>query len=353
MRIVYHKDVMVMDNYKAWKINVDDFYILKPGVEQLRFLIKFAVLAPSSHNSQPWKFFVRNDSVEIQPDFTRALPKSDTNHRQLFISLGCALENLLIAADYFGFRTSVKYFFGASNGTTIFVRLAGGDARAGVRDARHLIFSIPRRNTNRSKYHGDPPEESFVAYMKNCAEFDMRVDVISKKQKRDAIAAVVVDAGITAMEDSGFREELSLYVKSNITGAYAGMPGHTLGIPAPLSFLLSPLLKRFNMNKAGKKQDLALLQSHTPAFVIISTRDDDARSWIRTGQRYERIALEAERRDIRTAPMAAVIQIGEFYKNLQNILGTQFRPQMFFRVGYSGRNMPHSPRFLAENVIVS
>ena len=102
----------MQENYKAWEVKIEDFFHLKSNLERLRFLLNFAVLAPSSHNSQPWKFRVSENEILVEPNRDRALPSSDTNNRQLFISLGCAVENILIAADYYGFETLVEYLSG-------------------------------------------------------------------------------------------------------------------------------------------------------------------------------------------------------------------------------------------------
>ena len=76
---------------------------------QMRELIRYATLAANGHNTQPWKFAIQADAIEIQPDYTRGLPIVDPNHRELWISLGCALENLLVAARSTGYGTEVTY----------------------------------------------------------------------------------------------------------------------------------------------------------------------------------------------------------------------------------------------------
>lgn len=57
-------------------------------------MIYYATLAPSGHNTQPWQFLIRNNSILINPDFSRRLAIVDSDDHALFISLGCALENL-------------------------------------------------------------------------------------------------------------------------------------------------------------------------------------------------------------------------------------------------------------------
>jgi hypothetical protein len=86
--------------------------------EQLRFLLHYAVLAPSGHNAQPWLFRLKNGAIQLHADKNRALPIIDPRHRELTISCGGALFNIRVALRHFGHR-----------------------------DAR---FSIPRRPTARS-----------------------------------------------------------------------------------------------------------------------------------------------------------------------------------------------------------
>ncbi len=100
---------MIKQNYKAWDINYKDFPENNSIEEQLKFLIGFAVLAPSSHNSQPWKFEVCENKVSLSANMDRSLAVGDAKNRFLYLSLGCALENLLIAAEYFGFEYKIIY----------------------------------------------------------------------------------------------------------------------------------------------------------------------------------------------------------------------------------------------------
>jgi hypothetical protein len=105
------------------------------------------------------------------------------------------------------------------------------------------------------------------------------------------------------------------------------------------------------MNRVNRKKDEVLLTRHTPAFVVISTKADDRKSWLRAGEVYEHNALLAAHAGLATGVWAAPIQIGEFYKEFQKILKTNFRPQMFFRLGYPTKPTRHSPRLSAEEVM--
>jgi hypothetical protein len=76
--------------------------------KDLEPLVYYASLAPSGHNTQPWKFQIEENKILIYPDLNRRLPVVDADNHALYISLGCALENLVIAANHYNYHTKVK-----------------------------------------------------------------------------------------------------------------------------------------------------------------------------------------------------------------------------------------------------
>lgn len=72
------------------------------------FMIEQATKAPSGHNTQPWLFRIVEAGIEIHPDKTKTLSIVDGNQREMFISLGCATENLCLAAQTKGYSTQVN-----------------------------------------------------------------------------------------------------------------------------------------------------------------------------------------------------------------------------------------------------
>jgi nitroreductase len=66
---------------------------------RLRFLLGYAILAPSSHNTQPWRFRLRGPTLDLLADRRRALPVVDPEDRALVISCGAALGHLRVAAE--------------------------------------------------------------------------------------------------------------------------------------------------------------------------------------------------------------------------------------------------------------
>lgn len=337
-------------NYAPWNVDYSGFSATASFDDQLKFLLRFAVLAPSSHNSQPWAFRVRERAIEVWAEPRRRLRVSDANDRELFLSLGCAITNIAVAADYCGYAAKIQYVPNVHEPDLAAVISFSGNAKP-RHDSTHLIHAIPERANNRNPYEERMPPAAFLTEIKSLATPDLAIAAVSDEAERRALADTAIRAGVAAMEDKGFRRELSEYVKTNMTTSPVGMPAFGMGIPTPVSLLVPFLIRRFNMSRANRTKDEALLVQRTPVFVVMSTKTDDKKSWLCAGEVYEHIALLAARERLATGVWASPIQIGEFYREFQKILKTSFRPQMFFRLGYPTKPTRHSPRLSANEVM--
>jgi hypothetical protein len=92
-----------MDDKKIEKREIieEDFYKISSTHNRLKFLLIYSILAPSTHNSQPWLFKITDNLIEVYKNPKYYLPYADPLNRDLYISIGCCLENLIIASKYF------------------------------------------------------------------------------------------------------------------------------------------------------------------------------------------------------------------------------------------------------------
>ena len=341
-------------NYRAWEIDVGAFPRQGTDYDKLKFLLRFAVLAPSGHNTQPWNFSIKGNRISLWVNRDRSLEGSDPHRRQLMIAFGCAIENLLIAANHYGYESSVRYFPNVHDRdwvTEISV-VEGKENRRGNDD--DFIAAIPSRHTNRSKYLNRPVPKSFWGRIKRYETSDSKISMVTEQDRRRIIADIVNEAQIEAMDDVGFREELSHYIKSSFTRQHAGMPGFALEIPAPISLFTSQLIKHANLSRVNKKKDDALLKRYTPGgFVVISTRKNNSESWLAAGRLFERIWLASTAEGLNCSPMAAVIQSVRHNQQLRAALDLDFEPQVFFRIGYADKRFRHSPRFSVDQLLIN
>ncbi|MEN9342195.1 MAG: hypothetical protein RIQ54_451 [Candidatus Parcubacteria bacterium] len=312
--------------------------------------IHAALRAPSSHNCQPWLFVVVNDEyIEVWGNKSRQLPLSDTNNRQFYESIGCAIQHIVITADYYRYAAQVDLFPTASDMfhvATISFKLLADAPQA---ESSHLFFSIPLRHSNREPYDRTPVPEALIDSIRQCATDDMRIDIVSDDRRRH-LSQIAMDATATAFADRGFCDELSRWMRPSLKKYKDGMPGYNIGVPWLISFLIPFALRHFNLIN----QQVAMVKTmldHTETFLIISTASDDPETWVRVGMTWERIALMVTASGVRIGMLAAPIQIGEHYREIQNVLQSSYRPQTFSRIGFTRRVPVASPRLSFDDVV--
>lgn len=338
-------------NYTAWELKESDFFEQKTGLDQMKFLLRFAVLAPSGHNTQPWNFSIKDHEISLWVNRERSLERSDPRRRQLLIAFGCMIENLCMAANRYDFGVKINYFPDAYNHDLIAKVLFAKKNDAEPGDS--LLSSMILRHTNRGKYINKPLPGSFIAQIKRYTTDSLRASLITDESQKHLAADIVNEAQIEAMDSAEFREELSHYVKSNFTKEPTGMPGFALEIPTPISIVASKLIKRINLSRSNRKKDEALLKRHTPGgFIVIASRENNREDWIAAGRLFEKIWLAATAEGLNCSPMAAVIQSPRHNKQLRAILGIGMEPQVFFRIGYGQKQFRHSPRFSVEDLLL-
>ena len=116
-----------------------------------RAIIEAATRAPSGHNSQPWLFTINSeDHITLAPDFSRRLPAVDPDNRELFISLGCATENLCLAATHFGYTAQTTL----ADNSAVHITLHQQPETEHSAQTEAIYAQIPHRQTNRATYNG-------------------------------------------------------------------------------------------------------------------------------------------------------------------------------------------------------
>ncbi|MFI5825397.1 Acg family FMN-binding oxidoreductase [Streptomyces rishiriensis] len=115
------------------------------------------VLACNPHNTQPWRMIVDGDTIDVHSDPSRRMPLNDASGREHFAGLGCAVENMVIAAGSAG-ATSQVTLFPHGPASDHVARIALRKDRA--RQDRDLAAAIPHRHTNRGPYTSAPVDLS-------------------------------------------------------------------------------------------------------------------------------------------------------------------------------------------------
>ena len=196
-----------MTNNDPWQVDETLFPASGSIPDRLRFLLQYAVLAPSSHNTQPWKFRIDGNRIDLFMDETRWLKVCDDDQRELHISVGCCLENLLVAADHYGLRYQVEYLPDSSNPMhAVGVEFMDGGTAEGD---SNLFPMIPVRHTNHGEYDGRSiPEDVLEKISGCCTEPNIHVQLTSDHLIKQKVDELVVRADAMEFADPAFRKEL-------------------------------------------------------------------------------------------------------------------------------------------------
>src|SRR5215216_4417245 len=110
--------------------------------------IEAATLAPSMHNSQPWRFRVTTNEIELFIDPERQLSVADPDGRAARLACGAALFNLRLAVAMLG-RSPQAVVLPDTRHPLLVARTVLGPPRPPTPEERELYAAIPRRHSNR------------------------------------------------------------------------------------------------------------------------------------------------------------------------------------------------------------
>ena len=317
----------------------------------LRALVELAILAPSSHNTQPWLFRIGDDGVEVHADRSRTTPVVDPDNRELIISCGAAVGFLRLALRASGFEDVVERT--ASTGTPDLLAIVRpGAPRTMMAEDAALIEAMTSRRTNRRAFEPRPVPRALLALLTESARREGAwARVVTEQPEKHAIADLVADGDRRQADDPAFRRELAEWIRSNHSRAGDGIPGYSQGI-GDLASLAGPwIIRTFDWGNGRAASDRQLAEG-SPALVVLGTDDDTPEAWVRTGEALARMLLLATVHGLSASFLNQPIEIPELRRTLALTLGLAGSPQLLLRLGY-GPEVPPTPRRDLEDVLLA
>jgi len=309
--------------------------------EKLRFLIRYAILAPSSHNTQPWKFFIKDDEILVYIDFNRWLKIADSDKRELYISVGCAIENLLIAAKYFKFSTEINYFPQGKDSELISsIKLKEQDYNPSEDDIS-LFNAISKRHTNHNIFEEKQINEENIELLRSIKTDDnIEIFITNDLKIKQKVDELITEADIAQFSDPEYRNELAYWIGEGVFG--------TPWLISKIAKIIYTYIDR-GEKIAAKDEEILLSASH---LAVIASKDNSRLSQVKSGQLYERLALKATAKDIRTHPMSNILELPKFKKEVKSLIPEKgLTPQHTFRLGYAEIDK-HSPRRNLDEILL-
>ncbi len=303
-------------------------------------LIRFATLAANSHNTQAWAFRTAGKTITILPDLTRATPVVDPDNHHLFVSLGCAAENLLIAAASRGMPGEVS-FDPAQGGSVMFTHTTGAAAGMGLSDA------ITRRQCTRSIYDGSAVSSADMAILASAgARPGVDMILLTDRAQINRIAALVAMGTSAQLADAAYRQELKDWMRFNPRSALQtgdGLFSATSGNPAMPDWLGPVVLDWAYTATSENKKDAAKIASSAGLAVFVGAKDNPEH-WVLTGRACQRFALQATAIGLKHAFLNQPVEVPDLRPELAALIGLPGRrPDLVMRFG-RGAALPFSSR---------
>jgi hypothetical protein len=322
----------------VWNIKESDFPANGSGVDKMTFLLNYAILAPSSYNTQPWRFNVSGDEIRLYADRTRWLTVADADKRELNVSLGCALENLALASERFGYSYNISYLPG--NGSLVAViKLMPNNKTS---QDTILFNAIPVSSTSRDPYENRTIAGSALQVLHGLSTDDgIRFYTTSNVEAKNEFRDLVVDADQTEYASSDYKSELGYWLGQGMMG------------PTGAEARIAQMMVLFLDTGADQTKKDAKLVSSAPMLGFICSERNDRISQIKAGRTFERVRLAAAAMGICVNSMSQALEQQQIKAEISRLLPpSSGYPQQAFLLGYATHVDEHTPRIPVQELIV-
>lgn len=332
-----------------WRIDEAEFERISSPEERFRFLLRYAVLAPSGHNTQPWSFHVTPDGIEVYADYERRLPIADPDDRELLMSVGAAIANLRVASAHFGLDATVMYQPRSEESLPL-AFVAIGPATTPDASLGALFPAITARRTNRKEFDSRPLEDETLAAV--CEFIDAHDDSIRfvVPHERTQTANLVAQADRILLGDRQYREELADWVRPAHGTTCDGMCSDSLGLPPIPARISDWMLRHVDISGSTAKQDRRRVEA--AAGLVVITADDDRTSLLRAGEALETLLLLLTTRAVQYSFINSPVEASETREELRSLVRCERPPQLLLRIGYAEPVERAAPRRRVESVLV-
>ena len=317
------------------------------GPDLVSELVKSATLAPSSHNTQCCKFAQEGQGITGLPDLSRRLPAVDPDDHHVFVSLGCAVENMAHAALAHGLHLEAR--FDTTRGA-IQVALSPTPAQASP-----LFQAIPARQCTRGDYDGKPLSNEELALLERAGSANgVRVLLLTERTALERVLDHVLQGNTAQLADPAFVKELRTWIRFNGTDAVRtrdGLFSVCSGNPA-IPAWLGDLAFGWVFTTKGENDKIARQIRNAAGIAVFVGAVADKEHWVAVGRAYERFALQATVLGIRNAFLNQPVEVVAVRTPFAAALGlTGQRPDLVVRFG-RGPTLPPSLRRPVDAVMV-
>jgi nitroreductase len=337
------------------------------GAGEALALVRAALLAASPHNTQPWRFKVGGSFIELHIDRQRNVGALDPYLREEHIGMGCALENLLLAAPANGFAAATTLIPGklSSLGDGPQTELV---ARVELTEGKHgeseLYRAIPQRHTNRSLYDPNKPLAADFIEALNCLpthDESVKLFLFTNEAVRKKIVELSSLANLQLYSDTHVEAASERWIRlkwSDVQKFRDGLTIDAFGLSPIMSAIAKTLPTRVlsRIASQSQKEGYAERMLTAPLMGFIAVRDRYNRAQcLQAGRIWQKAHLLATARGVAARPSNEAMEMVDYERSLGrpasflDRLGEMtgdptWQPTFAFLMGYPMLEAHASPR---------
>ncbi len=308
-------------------------------------ILELARLAPSVHNTQPWRASIIQNTVVLKIDPDYVIDDGDPTKRQSVISLGIFCESFIVTAESYGLKTrDVSY--GKSQAILHFEKVAGSFTESSAN-----VKFLRSRCTDRSIYKPAIITESFIQQIENKnQDLNATIRVVTDKESIVEIAKLTSRGISLALSNPNFRKELGRLLLLPWSNKKRGISVRSLYI-SPIIAIMEPSLMRLGIGIKRETRVEKTRWESASAIVIILADGDLMTHWFESGRAYLRASLAIEGSGLSQATSAAIVEASNYHEDIESLLNTKQRILAIMRVGNGRKKRFYSPRVDAIDLI--
>jgi nitroreductase len=317
----------------------------RPAAAALAEAATAAGYAPSVHNTQPWRWRVLPDRLELLAERARQLAKTDPDGRLLTLSCGAALDHARLALAAEGWTADVDRFPDPDRPDLLAVLTLSGRI-AVTTDAMRLAQAMQVRHTDRRPLSAQPLPTGAVTQITAAASGPARLQVLTTDHVYDVAAAAAKAAAVEA-DDPEIREELQ-YWTGRAAPEGTGLPAAVLPASPPQTTVPGRDFGRPGTLPVGPGHDRAAV------YALLYGDDDRPQSWLRAGEALSAAWLTATRLGASLLPLSGVVEVPATRQILRGVLAGLGHPYLVLRLGVPDpehAGPPHTPRMPADQIV--
>lgn len=301
--------------------------------------------APSVFNTQPWRWRVTPDALDLRADPRRQLATTDPDGRLLTLSCGAALHHARVSLTAAGWGVTVDRFPDPGDPGLLARLRTTGPADLDVAAGR-LVDAIPRRRTDRRAYGDRPVPAPLLDGLRAAVEAEDAYLHVVRLDQMPMLAVSTARAADAELADPAYREELNRWTNRPADSG-DGVPTATAVRPAPRRV---PLRDYAPGGAAGLSAGTDF--DRGAAYVILFGERDDPAAWLRGGEALSALLLTATAEGLATAPISDTIELAWPRRMMRELLAGVGEPYLVVRVGWGpGDELPPAPRRTPADVI--